>query len=169
MLKLPTDIAERNAELITTIDDLVERHGRDRGSMLPILQELQAARGGISGLAMQLVADQLGIAPSEVQGVVTFYSFLGVGARGRHVIRLCRTLSCAMAGTAAVAAALEGEYGIPFGATTPDGAVTLEWANCLGLCDTAPALLADGVAHGSLAPELAGELVSALRSADGPA
>jgi len=167
MLNLPTAVAEQGADLIAAIDALVDRHGHDRGALLPILQDLRAARGEISPLAMQVLADRLGAAPSEVQGVVTFYSFLGVGHRGCHVVRLCRTLSCAMAGAHEVAAALEAELGIPVGATPPDGLVTLEWANCIGLCDTPPAALADDVAVRRLTPDGVGEVVAALRAAGG--
>ena len=162
---LPATVAEEGAELVATIDALVARHGAKRGALLPILQDLLAERGEISDLAMQVVADRLGAAPSEVQGVVTFYSFLGVGTRGRHVIRLCRTLSCVMAGTRDVATALEAELGIPFGGTTADGMFTLEWANCIGMCCTPPALLADAEALGGVTPAQVGEVIGALRAA----
>jgi NADH:ubiquinone oxidoreductase subunit E len=166
---LPATVAEEGAELVAAIDALVARHGAKRGALLPILQDLLAERGEISHLAMQVVADRLGAAPSEVQGVVTFYSFLGVDRRGRHVIRLCRTLSCVMAGARDVAAALEVELGIPFGGTTPDGAFTLEWANCIGMCSTPPALLADAKALGGVTPAHVREVIRALRAAGVPA
>ena len=162
---LPATVANEGAELVAAIDALVARHGAKRGALLPILQDLLAERGEISDLAMQVVADRLGAAPSEVQGVVTFYSFLGVETRGRHVIRLCRTLSCVMAGTRDVAAALEAELGIPFGGTTADGMFTLEWANCIGMCCTPPALLADAEALGGVTPAQVGEVIGALRAA----
>lgn len=166
MLRLPADVAERRADLVAAIDSLVARHGRDRGALLPILEDLHADRGQIDDLAIQVVADRLGAAPSEVQGVVTFYAFLAGGPRGRHVIRLCRTLSCAMAGARGVGEALEGELGVAFSQTTPDGAVTLEWTNCVGLCDTPPAALVDAAASGGLTPEIVREIVARLR-ADG--
>ena len=163
---LPATVAEEGAALITAIDALVARHGAKRGALLPILQDLRAEFGEVNDLAMQVIADRLGAAPSEVQGVVTFYSFLGVDKRGRHVIRLCRTLSCMMAGTRDVAAALEAELGIPFGGTTPDGVFTLEYANCIGMCSTPPALLADAEALGCVSPEHVREVIGALRAAD---
>ncbi len=165
MTSPPDTLAHEDAELAATIDALVTRHGAQRGALLPILQDLLAERGEISDLAIQVVADRLGAAPTEVQGVVTFYSFLGVGPRGRHVIRLCHTLSCVMAGTRDVAAALETELGIPIGGTTPDGMITLEWANCIGMCSTPPALLADAEALGGVTPARVGEVIAALRAA----
>jgi len=163
---LPATVAEEGAALITAIDALVARHGAKRGALLPILQDLRAEFGEVNDLAMQVIADRLGAAPSEVQGVVTFYSFLGVDKRGRHVIRLCRTLSCMMAGTRDVAAALEAELGIPFGGTTPDGVFTLEYANCIGMCSTPPALLADAEALGCVSPAHVREVIGALRASD---
>lgn len=161
---LPADVADANAGLIAAIDALVTRHGEDAGALLPILQDLRADRGEISELAMQLVAERLGAAASEVQGVVTFYAFLGVRPRGRHVIRVCRTLSCALAGAREVAAALEAQLGVEIGGTTADGAVTLEWANCIGLCDTPPAALADEQGLGHLTPAVVGEVVAEVRA-----
>lgn len=164
MLRLPAAVAHDQAALITAVDDLVERHGHARSALLPILQDLRADQGGISDLAMQLIADRLGTSPAEVQGVVTFYAFLGTRPRGRHVIRVCRTLSCRMAGGQAVADALEAALGIPFGSTTPDGAITLEWANCIGQCDHAPAALADDRPLRGLTPERVPDVVAALRA-----
>lgn len=163
--RLPITVPE-DATLRAAVDDIVARHGTMRGQLLPILQDLLVDRGMITDEAVQLVADRLGIAPTEVQGVVTFYAFLDGTRRGRHVIRLCRTLSCAMAGTRAVGAALEKELGIPFGGTTPDGLVTLEWASCIGMCSTPPALLADAEAVGSVSPADVRDVIRALRAAD---
>jgi len=168
LANLPATVAEEGAELVAAIDALVARHGAKRGALLPILQDLLDEQGEISQLAMQVVADRLGAAPSEVQGVVTFYSFLGVERRGRHVIRLCRTLSCVMGGARDVASAVEAELGIPFGGTTPDGMFTLEWANCIGMCSTPPALLVDAVALGSVTPAHVGEVIGALRTVGVP-
>lgn len=154
---------ESEIGLVEAVDALVARHGADRGALLPILQDLIAERGEISETAMQLVADRVGAAASEVQGVVTFYAFLGLGPRGRHVVRVCRTLPCALAGARALGEALEAELGVRFGETTPDGAFTLEWANCIGLCSTPPAVLADAEGLGGLTPERVGEVIAGLR------
>ncbi len=120
---------------------MVARHGRSRSSLLPVLQEIQARYSSVPDFAMQVVADELGLHPAEVYGVVSFYSFLDHGPRGKFVVRLCRTISCELACKSRIARQLENELGIVFGQTTPDGRFSLEWANCLGLCDQGPALL----------------------------
>lgn len=132
---------------------LVERHGRTRAALLPILQELQRAHSSVGDFAMQVVADELGIHPAEVYGVVSFYSFLHHEARGRFVIRVCRTISCDLAGTSRIARQLENELGIRFGETTADGRFSLEWASCLGMCDQGPALLVNDQVHAKVTPD----------------
>ncbi|MCF7837697.1 MAG: NADH-quinone oxidoreductase subunit NuoE [Candidatus Marinimicrobia bacterium] len=139
------------------------RYGADRGALLPILQEVQHKYGHISEFAMQQIADALEIHPVEVDGVVSFYQFLHTRTHGRFVIRLCRTVSCDMAGKDRVARQLENELGISFGATTPDGRFTLEWASCLGLCDQGPALLVNETVYREVTPEKVHEIVSACR------
>lgn len=164
MLTLPAEVATENSDLIAQIDSLVDKHGSDRSALIPILQDLRALHHDISDIGMQVVADRLGITPVAVHGVVTFYAFLGVGVTGRHVLRLCRTLSCEMAGMRRIADHLESELGVSFGDTTPDGEFTLEWANCIGLCDQPPAMLVDTEARVQLTPERVDEIIAGLRS-----
>ena len=165
MLTLPADLAVENTDLIGAIDALVAEHGRDRSALIPVLQQLRVQRREITDVAMQVIADRLGITPVEVQGVVTFYAFLGTKAAGRHIIHLCRTLSCEMAGTRQVAERLSGELGVPFGGTTADGEFTIEWANCIGMCDQPPAMLLDRQALGHVTPDRVTEIIADLRGA----
>src|SRR5208282_177120 len=110
----------------------------------------------------------MGIHPVEVYSVVTFYSFLNTEIQGRFVIRLCRTISCDMAGKDRVARQLENDLGIPFGETTADGKFTLEWANCIGMCDQGPALLVNDVVYPCVTPDKVAEIIERCRKAFGP-
>ena len=87
-------LVNRQQRMQDLIQRLVERHGRTRSALIPILQDLQRDESVVSDFAMQVVADELGIHPAEVYGVVSFYSFLNHEPRGRFVLRLCRTISC---------------------------------------------------------------------------
>jgi len=138
---------------------MAEQYGNQRTGLLPILQAIQEKYGYISDFAMQETARLLDIHPVEVYGVVTFYSFLRTETTGRFVIRLCQTISCHMAGKSKVARQLENELGIAFGETTPDGHFTLEYANCLGLCDKGPALLVNDLAFTGVTPEMVHDIV----------
>jgi NADH:ubiquinone oxidoreductase subunit E len=141
--------------------------GKGRNCLIPTLQAIQAKYHYISDHAMQIIADQLGIHPVEVYGVVTFYSFLDSAYKGKFTIRLCRTISCDMAGKDQVARQLENDLGIAFGETTPDGKFTLEWANCLGMCDQGPALLVNDQVYTRVTPDGVLEILDQCRKAFG--
>jgi [NiFe] hydrogenase diaphorase moiety large subunit len=138
-------------------------HGGDRRALIPILQDVQRKYCVISDFAMQVVADQLDIHPVEVYGVATFYSFLGCEPKGRFIIRLCRTISCDMQGKDRVARQLQNDLGIGFGETTPDAKFTLEWANCIGMCDQGPALLVNDRVFTRVTPEKVHEILEGCR------
>jgi [NiFe] hydrogenase diaphorase moiety large subunit len=135
------------------IEDWVQKFGGDRRALLPILQEIQKTHYYVSDYAMQVVADLLKIHPSEVYGVVSFYSFLSEKPQGRFIIRLCRTITCDMAGKDNVARQLENDLGIRFGETTSDGMFSLQWANCLGMCDQGPAMLVNERVYTHVTPD----------------
>ncbi len=158
-------ISGQHQQIKTEIRALVEKLGNGRQSLIQILQALKARHGEISDFAMQLVADVLRIHPSEVYGVVSFYPFLGQQKQGKTVIRLCRTISCDMANSGAVARQIEAELGIRFGETTPDGQFTLEWTNCMGLCDQGPALMVNQTIYSKVTPERAHEIIEECRNA----
>ncbi len=146
---------------------LAGRYGRDRGALIPILQEIQKKRFQVSDFAMQLIADMLDIHPVEVYSVISFYSFLDFAPKGKFVIRLCRTISCDMQGKERVARQLENDLGIKFGETTPDGKFTLEWANCLGMCDQSPAILINDRIFTEVTPEKVHDILEECRSTFG--
>lgn len=145
------------------IENWIKHNGNDRSSLIPVLQEVQHKYSRISDYAMQVIADQLNIHPVEVHGVVSFYSFLKESHKGRFEVRLCRTISCDMAGRDRVAHQLENELGIAFGETTPDGRFSLAWANCLGMCDQGPAMLVNEQVFTRVTPETVHEIIEEFR------
>ena len=135
------------------LTSLAQTLGRGRSSLLPILLEVTRKYNTIDSYAQQVIADLLEIHPVEVNSVVSFYAFLGDRPQGRFVIRLCRTISCDMQGKDRVMRQLENDLGIRFGQTTADGSFTLEWANCMGMCDQGPALLVNDRIFTRVTPE----------------
>jgi NADH-quinone oxidoreductase subunit E len=154
-------LGSRLNSLQDEIGALVEQFGTERNALIPILQEIKRRHSVISGYAMQCVADRLSISPAEVYGVVSFYSFLNEKYHGRFVIRLCRTISCDMAGKEAVARQLQNDLGIKFGETTPNGRFSLEWANCVGMCDQGPAILVNEQVFSKVTPDKVHEIIDA--------
>ncbi len=138
------------------------KYGRTQEGVLRLLTDVNRETGSVSEEAVSAIAKACGVSTAEVQSVATFYSFLSLKPRGRHIVRLCRTISCSMKGSECILSAVEKELGISAGQTTPDGRITLETTSCIGLCDQSPAMLVDDTAHSRLTPEKACEIVRGL-------
>jgi [NiFe] hydrogenase diaphorase moiety large subunit len=149
--------------IVNEVDRLVKKYGDSREYLLPILQEVQRNFGFISDFAMQEIAHRLNIHPVEVYGVVTFYSFLSTEPKGKYVIRLCKTISCDLAGKDAVAQTLERELNLKFGETSPDRKFTLEYCHCIGMCDQGPAMLVNEQVYTKLTPSKVIEIIENLK------
>jgi len=146
------------------ISDLKKTYGDDRSALLPILQDLQAIYGYLPDLVMQETAHSLGIHPVEVESVASFYSFFRRKEKqGKYVLRLCQTISCDLAGKVKVARQLENELGIKFGETTKDGMFTLEYTNCLGMCDQGPAMLINDRLFARVTPDKVPQIIADCR------
>jgi len=96
-------LVTQQEQLHAEVTALVDRLGPGRSSLIPILQDVKRQYHGIDSDAMQIVADLLDIHPVEVYSVATFYAFLDPAAQGQFVVRLCRTISCELAGKDAIA------------------------------------------------------------------
>jgi len=152
-------VAPTPAELARS---LVRKHGSGRECIIRILTDVNHELGYIPSEAIGVIADATGVSDAEVYGVISFYSFLSTKPRGRHIVRLCSTISCKMSGAGDVLAAVMDELGIGVGETTPDGRVTLETTSCLGLCDQSPAMLVNDAPHTHLTPDSARGIVAGL-------
>src|SRR3989338_7075775 len=123
------------------------------GNVLIRLKEAQSQFGYIPEKSIMEIAQSLDLPVSEIYGVATFYSFLAVRPLGRNVIRVCASLPCYLKHSEMIIDALGNALGIKFGETTNDGRFSLEFTNCIGACDIAPAMLINGELHGNLTPD----------------
>jgi len=155
-------VLEKNA-LSEEIENLVGEFGKDRSALLQILQAIQGKHKYISDFAQQEVARMMDIHPVEVNSIVSFYAFLYSEPKGRYIVRLCQTISCDMSGKEEVAEAVQRELGISFGQSTKDKRITLEFTNCLGMCDQGPAMLVNEKVYTKLDPETAVNILSEIK------
>ncbi len=104
--------------------------------------------------AMAEIAEVLEITPAEVHDTMSFYGFFPQAPIGDVRLWVCRSLSCMLRGGDELLEHACHRLGIEPGQTTPDGKLTVEFAECLGICDFAPAALADdGRVYGPLSEE----------------
>jgi len=140
--------------------------GRERSAVMPLLRLAEERDGYVTPEAISEIANILGLSSAEVLAVASFYTMYHLGPKGRHVISVCHNLSCNLMGAEDVIARLREELGVGAGAhTSPDGEFTLERAECLAACDSAPVVQVDyEQMHGRVTPDGASALVAELRS-----
>ena len=128
------------AELISHYPD-----GESRSASLMVLHAIQNEAGYISTEAMQWAASEIGIKPLNLYELVTFYPMLREEQPGEFVLKVCRTLSCAMAGGKELHENLCNKLKLDPNAhglqTTADGKFSIEFAECLASCGTGPVML----------------------------
>jgi NADH-quinone oxidoreductase E subunit len=133
--------------------------GARREALIPILQAVQESEGHLSREAVLAVARHLGLPPSKVYGVATFYNQFHFHARGRWHVQLCRGTACHVRGSQAVLDAVRRHLKLEPGQTSRDGLFSLEVVACIGACGLAPVLSVNGEFHAGLtADKVAGIL-----------
>ncbi|HOE59513.1 MAG TPA: NADH-quinone oxidoreductase subunit NuoE [Bacteroidales bacterium] len=146
-----------NTEML--VKELADKYGRNRESLLPILQELIDERRYVNDETMINVARELDLSTAEVYGTASFYSFIETEEVGKYVIRLCKTIVCDMKGKENVLQAIENTLKIKVGQTTADKKFTLKTTNCLGWCHKGPAMLINDEVYTELTPGKAIDII----------
>lgn len=141
------------------VDRIIDRHGRDRSSLIAVLQDIQDACNWISEDHLKYVADRLRLPLVDVFGVASFYRALSLVPRGKHIIKVCKGTACHVRGAQLIQEELERELGVEAGGTTENMSHTLETVNCVGTCGMAPVVIVDDKYHPGVKPHLAKKLV----------
>ncbi len=147
------------------IQGLKQKYPNARSAVMPALYVAQAEYGWLPKEAIDAVAHELGMTPTEVGSVASFYTMYHLKPVGRHVLEFCTDLPCALAGADAAFERLCQRLGLEHGQeTTSDSSITVRHAPCLGGCDKVPVLLVDNNAqYESMTDEKLDALVAKLR------
>ncbi len=153
------------AENRAKLEEICARYPAERrkSAILAALYLAQAQQGHLTLNAMRHVAEAIGCTTAEVEDVVTFYTMFYTRPVGRHVLQVCRTLSCALLGAERVTTELAEAIGIKPGETDAAGEFTLLEVECLGACDRAPVVGVNDHWHECQRPEDARALIDGLR------
>ena len=134
-------------------------------ALLALLHAVQDVYGHITPESEIAVSQFLGVGPNRVREAVTFYSLYRQRPAGKFHIKLCRTLSCHICGSADLVGALRRKLGVREGEATADGLFSFETVECLGCCDKAPAVQVNlGSYLGPMTAESLGALIDELRA-----
>ena len=141
---------------------LAARYPVARSALLPALHIAQAEEGYITQDGLDAVAEVLNLTTDDVKSVATFYTMYYQRPHGQKVVSVCTGISCYLRGCDALVEHLENRLGVKRGETTPDGSFTLECAECLASCGTAPVLQVNGEFVENVTPEMADALLDEL-------
>jgi NADH-quinone oxidoreductase subunit E len=135
-----------------------------RSMLLTALFIAQEQYGYLSEEAIERVAERLGLSPSSVYSMASFYSLYRMQPTGRYVLQVCEGLSCYLAGGAErLVDYLKKKLDIEVGDTTEDGLFTLETVQCLASCGTSPAMRVNDALYENMTQEKVDELLETLR------
>lgn len=143
---------------------ILDKYGRDPHKLIPILQEMQAEYHYLPEEIMTFISVALGISPSTVYGVATFYAHFTLEPKGKYVIKVCDGTACHVKKSEGILKVLEKELGLSKeNKTTKDMMFTLETVACLGACGLAPVVVINDKVHGLMTPESTLALLEEIR------
>jgi NADH-quinone oxidoreductase subunit E len=151
-------------DLLAEIEEAVTHYPvSKRSASLPLLHLWQNHFGFVDDTGIEWIAAKLELTPVNIYELVTFYPWFRREAAGKTIIRVCRTLACAMAGSYALREKFCEATGVDaqadhhgFGHAPPtsaDGKFSVEFVECLASCGTAPVCLINDDLHENVTNE----------------
>ncbi len=148
---------------------------RKASAVMPLLYIVQRQMGRVTGsawvpvVAMDVVAQRLGMASMRVYEVASFYTMFNTRPIGRYHLQVCTTTPCWLRGSDDVVAACQKATGIQhFGETSADGLFTMTEVECLGACANAPILQVDDDFYEDMDAERTAAVIAELRAGRRP-
>ncbi len=128
-------------EAMARIQKILTRYPTKQAALLPVLWVAQETWGWISREAAEEVARVLELPPSHVDGVLTFYTMYNLRPVGRHLLQVCTSISCHLAGAEDLIERCRERLGIGLEETSKDGKFSLVEVECIAGCDRAPSMM----------------------------
>ncbi len=132
------------------IEEIIEKYHGDREALLMILQDIADIHNYVPPEVVPLLVERLGVRPSLIYSVATFYKTISLEPRGKYVINVCTGTACHVRGADKIMEALKEKLGIDEGETTEDLKFTLEAVRCVGCCASGPVITVNRETHGGL-------------------
>ncbi|MCX8108856.1 MAG: NAD(P)H-dependent oxidoreductase subunit E [Verrucomicrobiae bacterium] len=160
------------ANVEAQIDALIKRYPQPRSAVVMVLHALQECFGHIPPEAIHWTATKLGLRPIHILELVTFYPMFKQKKIGKFHLRVCRTLSCALAGSHELHSYICKELGLDPEQTGPqttaDGLFTVEFVECLASCNTAPVIMCNHALHEKMSIQDVKRLLDECRKIEPP-
>jgi NADH:ubiquinone oxidoreductase subunit E len=150
----------------TKLKEILTKYEGKKGSLIPILQEIQEEFGYLPEGNLQIVSRQTGVRMSQIYGVATFYKQFRLKPLGKYTIRVCHGTACHVSGAQQLSEAIENELSVKDGETTKDNLFTLQSVACLGCCSLAPAMVIGETTYGRCTPDKAARILRKIQEAE---
>jgi NADH-quinone oxidoreductase subunit E len=152
-------------ELRQKILAYLPRYPSKQAVTLPALHLVQYELRCVPLPAVREIAELLDLSPAEVYDTMTFYGFFR-GEKdplGRTRLWVCRSMACMLRGGEELLADVCQKLNVRPGGTSADGKISVEFAECIGVCEGAPAVLINDEARMNVSPDKVDELLTELR------
>ncbi|MEA1884213.1 MAG: NADH-quinone oxidoreductase subunit NuoE [Thermotogota bacterium] len=144
--------------------EILNKHDNNHYKLIPILQEIQEIYQYLPEEIMTYISTALGISPSQIYGVATFYSHFTLEPKGKHIIKVCDGTACHVKKSGKILETIKKELNLSDKKpNSDDGLFTLETVACLGACGLAPVVVIDETVYGSVTPEKMTSLINNIR------
>jgi bidirectional [NiFe] hydrogenase diaphorase subunit len=136
------------------LEKVLKDHNHQESALLEILHRAQEIYGFLDKDLLMDISGSLNIPPSHVFGVATFYSYFKLRKPGQHIVTGCLGTACYVKGVEKIMEAVEQEFNIRRGGSTPDGRLSLLVTRCIGACAMAPTIVVDDEVIGKATKEI---------------
>jgi bidirectional [NiFe] hydrogenase diaphorase subunit len=143
----------------TMLEKVMKEHDFQESALLEILHKAQEIYGYLNKDLLMDIAQSLNLPPSHVYGVATFYSLFKLTEPGEHIVTGCLGTACYVKGVEDIMQAIEKEFKVKRGETTPDRKLSIFVTRCIGACAMAPNIVVDDEVIGKATKELAIEKI----------
>lgn len=154
-------------QIKASILELQKQYPEKRSALIPALHMVQAEIGCLPLDIQAEVAGLFDIAPNEVNAVVTFYDMFHEKPIGKHVLHVCKNVSCMLRGGDELLEKLCRRLNVQPHETTADGLFTIIPSECLAACDKAPMMLVDEKIVGPVKDEEIDQLLDEAKKGEG--
>ena len=139
---------------------IIDKYLTLHGNLMPVLQGIQDEYGFVPKPTIALVAERLNVYPSQIFGVLTFYSQFHLKPRGKFIVRVCVGTACHVQGAERIVETFFDRLHIGHAETSADLRYTFEKVACLGACGMAPLAMVNDATYGKMTVQRVDEIIT---------
>ncbi len=156
-------------KILSCVEGVIDNSSKQKEDLIAILQKVQAELGYLPALAMEKIANGIGVPAADVYGLATFYNQFRLNPPGDHQVKVCLGTACYMVGGDITLESFERRMDIKEGETTSDRRYSLERVACVGCCTMAPVVVVDDEVEGKVTPTRVDGIMLELEGNNGKA